>query len=118
MSGFSYRGGILHAEDVPLPRIAETVGTPAYVYSTAVLTERFERFRRALSGLDATICYALKANDALAVVRQLSGIGVGADGVSTGELAIAGRPSNQARIRSAAKSSAAAIARSLGSVTA
>jgi diaminopimelate decarboxylase len=89
MSGFSYRGGILHAEDVPLPSIAEAVGTPAYVYSTAVLTERFERFRRALSGLDATICYALKANDALAVVRTLSSLGAGADVVSEGELAIA-----------------------------
>ena len=89
MSGFSYRAGILNAEDVPLPRIAEAVGTPAYIYSTAVLTERFERFRRALAGLDATICYALKANDALAVVRTLCERGAGADVVSEGELAIA-----------------------------
>jgi diaminopimelate decarboxylase len=89
MSGFSYRRGILHAEDVPMPAIAEAVGTPAYVYSSAVLTERYERFRRALSGLDATICYALKANDALAVVRTLAELGAGADVVSEGELAIA-----------------------------
>jgi diaminopimelate decarboxylase len=89
MTGFSYRGGVLHAESVPLPHIAEAVGTPVYVYSTAVLTERYERFRRALSGLDATICYALKANDALAVVRTLAELGAGADVVSEGELAIA-----------------------------
>ncbi|MDF2763314.1 MAG: diaminopimelate decarboxylase [Rhodospirillales bacterium] len=89
MTGFSYRGGVLNAESVPLPRIAEAVGTPVYVYSSAVLAERFERFRRALSGLDATICYALKANDALAVVRTLADLGAGADVVSEGELAIA-----------------------------
>jgi diaminopimelate decarboxylase len=89
MTGFSYQRGILHAEGVPLPAIADAVGTPVYVYSAAVLTERFERFRRALSGLDATICYALKANDALAVVRTLAELGAGADVVSEGELAIA-----------------------------
>ncbi len=89
MSGFSYHGGALHAEGVPLALIAEAAGTPVYVYSTAVLTERFERFRRALAGLDATICYALKANDTLAVVRTLAELGAGADVVSEGELAIA-----------------------------
>jgi diaminopimelate decarboxylase len=89
MTGFSYQRGILHAEGVPLPRIAEAVGTPVYVYSSAVLTERYERFRRALSGLDATVCYALKANDAMAVVRTLADLGAGADVVSEGELAIA-----------------------------
>ena len=89
MTGFSYRGGVLHAESVPLPAIAEAVGTPVYVYSSAVLAERYERFRRALSGLDATICYALKANDALGVVRTLAELGAGADVVSEGELAIA-----------------------------
>ena len=78
MTGFSYQRGILHAEGVPLPRIAEAIGTPVYVYSSGVLTERFERFRRALAGLEATVCYALKANDALAVVRTLAELGAGA----------------------------------------
>ncbi|MCI0430712.1 MAG: diaminopimelate decarboxylase [Rhodospirillales bacterium] len=89
MSGFAYHGGVLHAESVPLPLIAEAIGTPVYVYSSAVLTQRFERFRRALAGLDATICYALKANDTLAVVRTLAQLGAGADVVSGGELKIA-----------------------------
>lgn len=89
MSGFAYHEGALHAEGVPLAVIAEAAGTPVYVYSTAVLAERFERFRRALVGLDATICYALKANDTLAVVRTLAERGAGADVVSEGELAIA-----------------------------
>ncbi len=89
MSGFAYQESVLHAEGVALPRIAEAVGTPVYVYSSGVLAERFERFRRALAGLDATICYALKANDTLAVVRTLTELGAGADVVSEGELAIA-----------------------------
>src|SRR5262245_29810020 len=89
MSGFGYHDGVFHAEGVPLSRIAETVGTPVYVYSTRVLGERFERFRRAVAGLDALICYALKANDTLAVVNLLGQLGAGADVVSAGELAIA-----------------------------
>ena len=89
MSGFAYHAGALDAEGVPLSRIAEAVGTPVYIYSTSILRERFERFRRAVAGLDALICYALKANDTLAVVSFLGTLGAGADVVSAGELAIA-----------------------------
>ena len=89
MSGFAYQAGTLHAEGVPLARIAEGVGTPVYIYSATNLAERFEWFRRAVAGLDELICYALKANDTLAVVTLLSSLGAGADVVSAGELAIA-----------------------------
>jgi diaminopimelate decarboxylase len=89
MSGFAYHVGALDAEGVPLSRIAEAVGTPVYIYSTSILRERFERFRGAVAGLDALICYALKANDTLAVVSFLGTLGAGADVVSAGELAIA-----------------------------
>jgi diaminopimelate decarboxylase len=89
MSGFAYHAGALDAEGVPLSRIAEAVGTPVYIYSTSILRERFERFRGAVAGLDALICYALKANDTLAVVSFLGTLGAGADVVSAGELAIA-----------------------------
>jgi diaminopimelate decarboxylase len=89
MSGFAYHAGALDAEGVPLSRIAEAVGTPVYIYSTSILKERFERFRGAVAGLDALICYALKANDTLAVVSFLGTLGAGADVVSAGELAIA-----------------------------
>jgi diaminopimelate decarboxylase len=89
MSGFAYHAGALDAEGVPLSRIAEAVGTPVYIYSTSILKERFERFQRAVAGLDALICYALKANDTLAVVSFLGTLGAGADVVSAGELAIA-----------------------------
>jgi diaminopimelate decarboxylase len=89
MTGFAYIDRVLHGEGVALPAIAAAVGTPAYCYSSAVLTDRFERFRRAVAGLDAMVCYALKANDTLAVVKTLGDLGAGADVVSVGELTIA-----------------------------
>ena len=86
MSAFAYRRGALHAEDVPLERIAAEVGTPVYVYSTATLLARYRDFERAFAGLKATICYALKANGNQAVVATLARAGAGADIVSEGEL--------------------------------
>ncbi|HSE76586.1 MAG TPA: diaminopimelate decarboxylase [Alphaproteobacteria bacterium] len=86
MSAFAYRRGALHAEDVPLERIAGEVGTPVYVYSTATLLARYHDFERAFAGLKATICYALKANGNQAVVATLARAGAGADIVSEGEL--------------------------------
>ncbi|MEO0622037.1 MAG: diaminopimelate decarboxylase [Pseudomonadota bacterium] len=87
MDHFSYRDGQLHAEDVPLSRIAEEVGTPVYVYSTATLERHYRVFEEALSGLDHLICYALKANSNQAVIATLARLGAGADVVSGGELA-------------------------------
>jgi diaminopimelate decarboxylase len=88
MSHFAYTDGILHVENVPLPRIAEAVGTPVYVYSEAALTDAYDRFAGALdaAGLNALVCYALKANSNIAVVRALTARGAGADVVSGGEL--------------------------------
>ncbi len=88
MDHFQLRDGILHAEDVPLPRIAEEVGTPVYVYSRATLTRHARVFREALSGLDDPhIAFAVKANPNLAVLKVLANEGYGADVVSGGELA-------------------------------
>jgi len=86
MSGFDYRDGVLHIEDVPLTAIAADVGTPAYCYSQTLIEERYRSFAAALEGRNATICYALKANGNLAVVRALAAAGAGADVVSEGEL--------------------------------
>ncbi len=86
MNHFHYRNGVLHAEDVPLPRIAASVGTPFYCYSSATLTRHFRVFTDALAGLDATVCFAVKANPNLAVIRLLARLGAGADVVSEGEL--------------------------------
>jgi diaminopimelate decarboxylase len=85
MDHFEHRDGVLHAEDVPLPEIARAVGTPVYVYSTATLTRHYRVFEDALAGLPHLICYALKANGNLAVVRVLARLGAGADVVSEGE---------------------------------
>ena len=88
MDHFQLRDGVLHAEDVPLPHIAEEVGTPVYVYSRATLVRHAHVFRDALSGLDDPhIAFAVKSNPNLAVLRVLANEGYGADVVSGGELA-------------------------------
>ena len=86
MTGFEYRDARLHAEDVSLDLLAKDLGTPFYCYSTQALEDAYRNFARALSGLPATVCYALKANANLAVVRTLACLGAGADVVSEGEL--------------------------------
>ena len=75
-------------EDVALNGIADAVGTPCWVYSAGSIRSRYEALRRAFdrAGLDARIHYAVKANDHLAILRLLAGIGAGADVVSAGEL--------------------------------
>lgn len=85
MDHFLYRDGILHAEDVPLTEIVAAVGTPVYVYSTATLTRHFRLFEEALSPLPHLVCYAMKSNSNLAVVRTLGNLGAGVDVVSLGE---------------------------------
>ena len=86
MNHFDYRDGVLHAEDVPVPQIAAAVGTPFYCYSTATLERHFKVFSAGLKGLDALVCYAMKANSNQAVIKTLAKLGAGADVVSEGEL--------------------------------
>ncbi len=87
MDHFSLHDGVLHAENVPLPVIAEAVGTPVYVYSRATLERHARVFRDALSALDNPhIAFAVKSNPNLAVLKVLSREGYGADVVSGGEL--------------------------------
>lgn len=86
MNHFQYHRGQLCAEEVPLARIADEVGTPFYCYSQATLERHFRVFQQALAGLDATICFAVKANSNIAVIRTLAALGAGADVVSGGEL--------------------------------
>ena len=88
MDHFSYRDGAMFAEDVPLSRIADAVGTPAYIYSRATLDRHAQVF---LAGVaDAAtrteVAFAVKANPNLAVLRVLAKQGLGADVVSGGEL--------------------------------
>ncbi|NVD45844.1 diaminopimelate decarboxylase [Qipengyuania atrilutea] len=87
MDHFHLKNGELHAEDVPLARIADEVGTPVYVYSRATLERHAQVFSEALSGLDdPLIAFAVKSNPNLAVLRVLQQQGFGADVVSGGEL--------------------------------
>lgn len=86
MDHFTYRNGALHAEDVPLERIAAEVGTPVYVYSSATLTHHYRAFADAFAGQHATVCFAVKANSNQAVLRLLARLGAGADVLSEGEL--------------------------------
>lgn len=85
MDHFLYRDGVLHAEDVPLAAIAEAVGTPVYVYSAATLTRHYGLFDAALDWGPHLVCFAMKANSNLAVVKLLGDLGAGADVVSEGE---------------------------------
>ncbi len=87
MNHFSYRRGNLHAEEVPLTAIAEAVGTPTYVYSTATLTRHFRVVTKAFEPHPHLICYSVKANSTLAVLRLFANEGSGFDIVSGGELA-------------------------------
>ena len=88
MDHFSLVDGALHCEGVPLAAIAEAVGTPVYVYSTATFERHARVFREGLAPAgDVHLAYAIKANPNLAVLRVLAREGYGADVVSGGELA-------------------------------
>jgi diaminopimelate decarboxylase len=86
MNHFKAVGGRLHAEAVPLEALAKVHGTPLYVYSKATLVRHWTVLHRSLRGLDATVCYAVKANSSLAVLWLFAELGSGFDIVSGGEL--------------------------------
>ncbi|MEZ5999653.1 diaminopimelate decarboxylase [Hyphomonas sp.] len=86
MHHFDYRDGRLHCEDVDLARLADDVGTPCYVYSTATLQRHARVIASAFEGQDCLIAYSVKANSNLAVLATLAAEGCGADVVSGGEL--------------------------------
>jgi diaminopimelate decarboxylase len=83
---FEYRGGALCCEDVPLAAIADAVGTPAYVYSTATLERHYKVFRDAFAPREVLVAFAVKANANIAVLATLARQGAGADTVSQGEI--------------------------------
>ena len=87
-SGILRRPGhsILHCEAVPLPRLAEQFGTPLYVYSSAAIRERYDAFDAAFRRVPHTICYSVKANSNLSILRLLAKKGCGFDVVSGGDL--------------------------------
>lgn len=86
MDCFNYRNGTLYAEDVDLTTLADTYGTPCYVYSRATLERHWHAFDQALKNHRHLVCYAVKANSNLAVLNVLARLGSGFDIVSGGEL--------------------------------
>jgi diaminopimelate decarboxylase len=85
MDHFLYRDGELFAEDVPLSCIAQHVGSPVYVYSAATLRRHFGLFRQALDWTEHLVCFAVKSNSNLAVLKLMGDMGAGMDVVSGGE---------------------------------
>jgi len=95
--GFTYRtvrkgllrrstGAVLCCDEIPVPRLAERYGTPLYVYSATTIRERAEAFQRAFRKARHTVCYSVKANSNLSILRMLAGMRCGFDVVSGGEL--------------------------------
>ena len=85
-AGFSYRGSQLFCEGLPVSELARRFGTPAYVYSRSSIEQAYRRMDAAFGQLPHTICYAMKANSNLAILRLFSAMGSGFDIVSGGEL--------------------------------
>ena len=86
MHHFHYVGPNLHCETVDLTEIARLYGTPTYVYSAETMADNYRRLAEGLSGLDLQICYAMKANSNIALLRHFSNLGAGFDLVSGGEI--------------------------------
>ena len=98
MHFFRYDGGVLHAEAVSLPKLAQSLETPFYCYSAATIRRHYTVFSEAMSDLDAMVCFAMKANSNQAVLTVLTKLGAGMDVVSEGELLrarAAGTPSKK-----------------------
>jgi len=83
---FEYKNGELYCEEVPVKRIVEEVGTPAYIYSAKTIRRHFKVFKESFSEIDHLICYSVKANSNIAIISLLRQLGSGADIVSAGEL--------------------------------
>ena len=86
MHHFHYVGQKLHCESVDLAAVAQLHGTPTYVYSAQTIADNYRRLAASLAGLDLQICYAMKANSNLAVLRHFANLGAAFDLVSGGEL--------------------------------
>jgi diaminopimelate decarboxylase len=83
---FNYKNDTLFCEDLPVPEIAEKIGTPFYLYSKNTLLRHYRKLDESLAGIDHIICYAVKANPSLGICKLLADAGAGADVVSGGEL--------------------------------
>src|SRR5438105_4743397 len=95
-AGFSYRGSELCCGNIPLARLVKKFGTPLYVYSWPEIENRFRQMQLAFAAVPHTLCYSVKANSNLAILRRLAKLGAGFDIVSGGELERVRRASQRA----------------------
>src|ERR1700679_614909 len=86
MHDFEFRAGELTCENVKVSSIAKSVGTPFYLYSYKTLTDHFLKIQKAFAALNPIICFAMKSNGNLSVIKSLVDLGAGIDIVSIGEL--------------------------------
>ncbi len=86
MDYFVYKNGKLHVEDLSIDKIAHSVKTPFYCYSSSAMKKNYNELANSLSGLNTSIFYAIKANSNLAIIKLFSDLGAGADVVSEGEI--------------------------------
>src|SRR5437588_11682616 len=86
MDYFQYRNRVLHCEEVAVPRLAETYGTPLFVYSQRTLLHHLNQLKRAFAAVEPLICYSLKTNPNLSICRLMADNGAGFDVTSGGEL--------------------------------
>ena len=113
MHHFAYRDGALFAEDVDVATLAGVVGTPFYCYSASTIRRHIRVFSQAFAGIDALVCYAVKANSNQAVLRLLAQEGAGMDVVSGGELTralAAGAPASRITFSGVGKTEAEIVA--------
>ena len=85
MDQFNYKTGELYVEDVPVSSICKSVGTPVYIYSATEIINNYSTLKKALDGLKHLICYSVKANSNVAILKLLASLGAGMDVVSGGE---------------------------------
>ena len=92
MNEFKFINNELHAEEVPISKISESVGTPFYCYSTACIIDRYTEFHKVFNSSKVKILYSVKANSNLSIIKTFAKLGAGIDAVSEGEIrkAIAG----------------------------
>ncbi len=92
MNAFKFINNELHAEEVPISKISESVGTPFYCYSTACIIDRYTEFHKVFNSSKVKILYSVKANSNLSIIKTFAKLGAGIDAVSEGEIrkAIAG----------------------------
>ena len=86
MNSYQYVNNVLHFDGVALPALAQAYGTPLYVYSESALSDAFKAYEQAFAANQPLICYAVKANGNLSVLKHFAALGSGFDIVSGGEL--------------------------------